>query len=273
MAVNMTHEQTRPSHQAAESERGIAMIIALMAMTMMVALGTALMLTTSTETKIVTNFKNSSESLYAADAGLERALDDMLTIPDWNYLLSGAAKSVLVDGAPGGTRTLADGKTLSLDEVLNMANCQKVTTCSASDLTNVTLERPWGPNNPVWQLFAYGPLNTVLPQGGINSPFYVVVMVGDDPSENDGDPLHDGVSVANPGMGVLAMRAEAFGPRGTHKVVELTVARTDTTELERGYTGQRGQDEQNRRARKAAVQTPGKALTNQSLTLATGGIS
>ena len=51
------------------------------------------------------------------------------------------------------------------------------------------------------------------------------------------------------------LRAErrAQGHRGD-------VARTDTTELERGYTGQRGQDEQNRRARKAAVQTPGKAL-------------
>jgi hypothetical protein len=269
----MTHEQTRPSHHVAENERGIAMIIALMAMSLMIALGAALMLTTTTESKIVQNFRNTSESLYAADAGLERALDDMLTIPDWNYLLSGTAKSALVDGAPSGTRTLADGAVLDLSEVLNMANCQKVTTCSAADLTAVTNERPWGPNNPTWQLFAYGPLNTVLPQGGINSPYYVVVMVGDDPSENDGDPLHDGVSQANPGTGVLAMRAEAFGPRGSHKVVELTIARTDTTELERGYTGQRGQDEQNRRARKAAVQSPGKALTQKALTLATGGIS
>ena len=56
------------------------------------------------------------------------------------------------------------------------------------------------------------------------------------------------------------------------KIIELTVARTDTTELERGYTGQRGQDEQNRRARKAAVQTPGKTLTMQTLDLNLGGI-
>jgi len=249
------------------------MIVALMAMSLMVALGTALILTTVTETKIVTNFRNNSESLYAADAGLERALDDMLTIPDWNNLLNGSAKSALVDGPPTGTRTLADGAVLSLDELVNMANCQKLTACSQSDMQAVTTERPWGLNNPQWQLFAYGPLNTVLPQGGINSPWYVVVMVGDDPSENDNDPLHDGVSQSNPGSGVLAMRAEAFGPKGNHKAIELTVARTDTTELERGYTGQRGQDEQNRRARKAAVQTPGKSLTNKALTLATGGIS
>jgi Tfp pilus assembly protein PilX len=268
-----TYEPTAPSHHSPGSERGIALIVALMAMTMMIALGTALMLSTMTETKIVTNFRNNSESLYAADAAIERALDDLLTVPDWNNLLNGNAKSALVDGLPTGPRTLADGTTFTLDEVLNMANCQKVSTCSLADMQAVTSERPWGLNNPQWQLFAYGKLNDVLPQGGINSPYYVVVMVGDDPSENDNDPLHDGVSQTNPGSGVLSLRAEAFGPRGNHKIIELTIARTDTTELERGYTGQRGQDEQNRRARKAAVQSPGKALTTQALTLASGGIS
>ena len=269
----MTHAPIGPSHRAASSEGGIAMIVALMAMTLMIALGTALLLTTTTETRIVTNFRNNSESLYAADAGLERALDDMLTIPDWNSLLNGSARSALVDGAPTGTRTLADGTVLDLGEVLSMANCQKTTACSATDLTAITVERPWGANNPVWQPFAYGKLNDVLPAGGISSPYYVVVMAADDPSENDNDPLHDGVSATNPGSGVLAMRAEAFGPGGSHKVVELTIARTDTTELERGYAGQRGQDEQNRRARKAAVQSPGKALSRKALATATGGVS
>ena len=47
-------------------------------------------------------------------------------------------------------------------------------------------------------------------------------------------------------------------PGGAHRVIETTIARTDSTELERGYTGQRGQDEQNRRARKASVQNPGR---------------
>lgn len=271
-----------PSHRTPQSERGIAMIVALLAMTLMLALGTALMLSTVTETKIVTNFRSNSESLYAADAGIERALDDLLTVPDWNNLLNGNAKSALVDGAPSGPRTLADGTTFNLDEVLNMANCAKTTSCSDTDLIQVTNERPWKKNNPTWQLFAYGKLNDILPNALVNSPYYVVVMIGDDPSENDDDPMHDGVVACktgdplgscNPGTGVLAMRAEAFGPRGNHKVVELTIARTNTTELERGYTGQRGQDEQNRRARKAAVQSPGKQLTNQSLNLASGGIS
>lgn len=252
----------------------MALVIALMAVLLLSALGFALILTTSTESMIAGNYSSAQEGLYAADAVVERAMDDLLTVPDWNRLLDGSATSAFVDGPPSGTRTMPDGSTLDLSQVLNNANCGKTSTCSASDLTgNATGDRPWGANNPVWQLYAYGPVNNLLPTNTINSPFYAVVMVADDPSENDNDPLHDGVSQTNPGTGVLALRAEAWGPHGAHKVIELTVARTDTTELERGYTGQRGQDEQNRRARKSPVQSPGKALTNQALTLATGGIS
>jgi len=254
-------------------EDGIAMVIAMMAMLLMTALGVALVLTTSSETMIAGNFRNGQEALYAADAVVERAMDDVLTVPDWNKLLDGSTQSAFVDGAPSGQRTLLDGSTIDLTQALNMANCQKVTTCSAADLTAITSERPWGANNPVWQLYAYQRLDAMIPTGSINSNYYVMVMIADDPSENDNDPLHDGASPStNPGSCVLAMRAEAFGPHGSHKVIELTVARTDTTNLERGYTGQRGQDEQNRRARKAAVQTPGKGLTMQQMTLTTGGI-
>src|SRR5262249_30493981 len=141
-AVMTTHEHPMPSHRVASSERGIAMIIALLAMTLMIALGAALMLTTVTESKIVTNYRNNSESLYAADAAIERALDDLLTVPDWNNLLNGTAKSALVDGAPSGTRVLADGTQLKLDELLNVANCQKTTMCSDTDMNAVTNERP-----------------------------------------------------------------------------------------------------------------------------------
>ena len=73
-------------------------------------------------------------------------------------------------------------------------------------------------------------------------------------------------------VGVLSMMAQAFGPDGTTRTIEVTVARTDTTELERGYTGQRGQDEQNRRARKTAVQTPGTGVTRRSLNTSSGVI-
>jgi hypothetical protein len=121
-------------------------------------------------------------------------------------------------------------------------------------------------------------MDDMLPTELINSRDYVVVWIADDPSETDENPQKDGGTstddayATNPGKGVLSMHAEAYGPFGVKRVIEVTVAKTDTTEIERGYTGQRGQDEQNRRARKAAVQTPGKALTRSEMSLATGGL-
>jgi hypothetical protein len=209
-------------------EDGIALLFAIMAMLLMMALGVALVLTTSTETIIAANFRNSAEGLYAAEAALERAIADLLTVSDWNPLLGGLVRSAFVDGAPDGSRTLVDNSLLDLGQTTSLANCQKTTPCSDAAMDAVTPERPWGANNPRWQLYAYGPLGGITPAGTVSSSYYVVVMVGDDPSENDDNPLRDGVDGSNPGTGVLAVRAEAFGPRGAHKVIESTVARTDT---------------------------------------------
>jgi type IV pilus assembly PilX-like protein len=248
-------------------ERGVALVIALLSMLLLTALGMALTLTTNTERRISGNYRDSAETLYAADAAIERVMQDVLTVPDWNRILDGTATSSFTDGAPG-LRALPDGSQLNLIEATQMARCGKTTTCSSGEMDAYTDERPWGVNNPRWQLYAYGRLQDVIQTDTINSNVYVIVWMADDPTDNDDNPTVDGATTngANPGTGVLSMLAYAYGPTGARRVIEATVARTDTTEIERGYTGQRGQDEQNRRARKAAVQTPGKALTRTQLT-------
>lgn len=265
----------RPLPVRLADEQGIALVISLMAMMLMMALGTALVMTTMTETKIAGNYRSGYETLYAADGAVERVMQDILTVPNWDDILSGAVTSAFIDGAPSGTRTLPDGTTIDLTQATNMVRCGKLS-CSAADLAAITDARPWGANNPVWQLYAYGPLEDMIPTGTIRSRQYVIVWIADDTSENDADPLKDGqppagcsdpCATSNLGRGVLSMMAQAFGPDGTSKTIEVTLARTDTTELERGYTGQRGQDEQNRRSRKAPVQTPGKALTRSTWAL------
>jgi type IV pilus assembly PilX-like protein len=205
----------------------MAIIIALMATLLMSALGAALVLTTSSDALIAANFRSAQEGVYAADAALERALVDLGGVADWNAILDGSASSAFVDGASSGVRILADGRSLDLGQTLNMMNCRKVTACSVSNLTANTAQRPWGANNPVWRLFAHGPLSNLLPNHAIESAYYVIVIVADDASENDNDPLRDGASETNPGTGVLALRAEAFGPGGTRQVVEMTVARAE----------------------------------------------
>jgi hypothetical protein len=270
------HYTTRRRPLRLADERGVALIVALMVMLLLTALGLALTMTTMTETMISGNYAKGTEAMYAADAAVERVMQDLLTVPDWDKILDGTTTSAFIDGQPFGTRDLPDGSRIDLTEATNMLNCGKLTACAAADLTKLTDERPWGSNNPQWTLYAYGPLDDMIPTDTVNSSMYVVVWAADDPAENDNTPLKDGGNPfngeagGNPGKGVMSLLAHAYGPGGVRKVIEVTVGRTDTTEMERGYTGQRGQDEQNRRARKAAVQTPGKALTSQSMTLGSG---
>src|SRR5204863_9558584 len=99
----------------------------------MTALGAALVLTTSSEAIIAGNFRNSREGLYAAEVVLERTLDDLQTLPEWNPVLDGSLRSAFIDGAPGGSRTLSAGSVIDLGQAINMANCRKFTASSTPD--------------------------------------------------------------------------------------------------------------------------------------------
>jgi hypothetical protein len=99
----------------------------------------------------------------------------------------------------------------------------------------------------------------------INTDEYVVVWISDDPADGDGDAQADT-------NGVLTVLAQAMGQQGSFRTVEVTIAKTDSTEIERGQIAQRGQEELNQRARKAAVQVPGKALTAMDMNVTSGGM-
>lgn len=233
-------------------ERGTALVLVLMLTMLMVGLGSAVILVSSTETAISANHRSGQQVLYAADAGIERVQQDLLSVAQWNDVLSGSLQSSFIEGSI--TPTLADGTPLNLTNITN--HLQSLT--NSADI--------WGANDPTWRLYAYGPMDALVPTGTIDSPSYVAVWVGDDPSETDGNPLIDG-------NGVLTLHAEAYGSQGARKVLEVTVARTSNTEIERGYTAQRGQEELNQRARKAAVQSPGKALSRMNMDLGAGGLA
>jgi hypothetical protein len=212
-------------------ERGAALVLAIMTLLLMTALGTALVVTTISETMIAANFGAATAAFYAADAAIERAFGDLRAAPDWNLALGGASQSAFADGPPNGLRTLADGTVLDLTKIVNVANCNREDACNESEMDAVSADRPWGANNPRWRLYAYGRLSEMVPVVSIASPFYVLAMVADDPSENDGDPGVDGDGEGNPGAGVILLRAEAFGPRGAHRVVEATIARQPAVRL------------------------------------------
>src|SRR6478735_3184714 len=244
-------------HTRLANEEGTALIIALMAMLLLTALAAAVVMVSSTEVKIAGNYNNGQETLYAADAAVERVVQDLLLIPRWNDILAGTVKSSLLDGAATSGKSVPGGSTVVL--------CCGATSATGQLQTISDASGSWGLNNPQWKLFAYAPLKDMLPDVDIDSSSYVAVWIADDPAETDDDPLADT-------NGTISLHAEAYGPSGTHKVIEVTVARTSGTEIERGQIAQRGQEELNQRSRKAAVQTPGKALTNSRLNTSTGNL-
>ena len=132
-------------------------------MMLLTALGMALMLTSQTETMISANYRDSMEGEYAADAGIERVMDDVLTVPDWNTLLATAdgvtagVTSGFHDTSPRSPITLPDGRTMDLAKATNMINCaQDDDAAPTSDMDASTIERPWGNNNPRFRLYAWG---------------------------------------------------------------------------------------------------------------------
>ena len=232
----------------ADGEQGVALIVALLSLSLLMALSMALTMTTLTQ--IVTHHRAGSAAMYAADAGVEWMARELSREADWNALLAGTARSDFVDGPAGGIRVLPGGGSLNLTEATHMLSCGKKSACSDADLDRVTDERPWGPNNPRWQLYAHGAIDQLLGTNTADSRMYVVVWIGDDPAENDGNRSRDGdppvSGLENPGRGVLAMLVRAYGPRGIRRTIEATVAFSDASATEPGDIGQDEQDEQNR---------------------------
>jgi Tfp pilus assembly protein PilX len=199
-------------------EAGAALAVVLMAMTLLMALGGAVLTVAVTEVRIAAHHRDGVEALYAADALVERIRSELRRAADAQAVLTGDFASSLRDGAPGERRL--PGTVINLSDLTNIERCDTVRPCSRAALSAVTAERPWGANNPVWRLYAHGWMSTALGDAGPRS-VYLVAWVGDDPYEDDGDPLRDG---AGRGHGRLALRVRAYGGRGARRDIDAIVA-------------------------------------------------
>jgi hypothetical protein len=195
----------------------MALVLSLMMVILLAALAGSVMVTTAAEMKISGGYANSLAALYAADAALETAIGELLLVPDWNQVLGGTVTSPLADGPPG-PRELADGARIDLGEAAAYVRCGRPGRCSDADVVTMTIERPWGANNPRWQRYISAPLGIVLPNAHGPPRFYVVVWAADDAAEIDGDPVDDE-------NGIIVLRAQAYGPRGVLRTLEAAVSR------------------------------------------------
>src|SRR5688500_4239035 len=139
----------------ARAEEGTALLIVLLAMTLLMALGGGLLMVVATEVRIAAHYRDGLEAFHAADALVERIRSELRQASDVGAVLTGDFTSTLVDGLPGGERRIPDG-TINLTDITNIERCNRIAACGESALDAATAERPWGVNNPRWRLYSYG---------------------------------------------------------------------------------------------------------------------
>jgi len=205
-------------------ERGMALVLVLLCAMLFLALSGALVTVVSSEATISATFREGSIALGAAEAAIVRVLPDLAAAPDMNAILRGAAFSSFLDGPPGGPRLLPDGTSLDLTAATNFQRCGEET-CDDARMNAVTAERPWGVNNPRWQIYGSGWVRDLTPRTADAPHAYVVVWIGDDPLETDGDPLTDDAEVSAEGHDVVLLRAAAFGAYSVRRRIEVTARR------------------------------------------------
>ena len=177
----------------ARSERGSALIIALLATMLLTALGLTLVLMSNTETAISANYRNSQETLYAADAAVERVVQDLLLIPRWNDVLTGDAGVApactgVTSFLPKATTTSAfvDGSTtVALPSSTQQINLLSAT-CNMQKATN-NLDL-WGPERSGVAAVRLGPDRQHSAGRSDRQHGYVAVWIADDPADGDGNP-------------------------------------------------------------------------------------
>jgi hypothetical protein len=203
--------------------RGAALVLTLIALAVFSALALSLLLSSATARLAAANYRDGAAALYAADAALELAARELDLVGDWNEVLNGTVRSRLTDGPPTGVRLVPGSTTIDLTLLTNRVTCGRLTPCTETLVGTSTAERPWGANNPWWRPFLYGALRTMANLPSQIPDAYVIVWIGDDAREIDGDPLVDGG--AGEGQRMVRARAEAFGPGATRRAVEADLVR------------------------------------------------
>ena len=198
----------------------MGIVIVLLVTVLMSAIGAALGLATAAEMVIAGHFQRAHEARHAAAGALEVALGEFRGLPDWNGVLAGSVRSAHAEGPPTGVRTVA-GQPVDLGQLRSLLECQQLAPCTDAAVATVTADRPWGADNPRWKAFRYGTWRAVA---RAPSAFYVVVLVADDPAEQDGDPGRERQGIGARGRGdavharrALPLRRGERGPEGEQR--------------------------------------------------------
>jgi hypothetical protein len=168
---------------------GSAVVLAMVVVLLLAAIAFATATTTDIERMSASGEPNRLAVAYAADAALERAMQELQAPPDWTAALNGGVTSALRES----------GATMwgqSID--LAAATTELQANTDAADARGADATR--------WRLFLSGSLSAMVPGRPRDVLSYLIVWVGDDRAESDGNPLVDSNRT-------IRVHARALGPR------------------------------------------------------------
>jgi hypothetical protein len=169
------------------SQSGSAVLLALIVVVALGAGTAALLPLAWSETLLCAAMREAGDCRFAAEAIVMLAITELQVRDSWDAVLSGRMHAGFAGG--GRTVTIGGSRRLDLDAI-------------GAGLAGSEPGR-WGPDEPRWQLFAWGRAGDLAP-GVLNSGVYVAVWAADDERDGDGDAARD----AN---GRVMLRGEAFG--------------------------------------------------------------
>lgn len=187
----------------ARSDEGIAVVLALVVVLLLAALAFATVMTTDVERMSAASEPNRLAVAYAADAALERAIQELQAPPDWTSALGGGVTSALREG----------GATMwgqSIDVTAMTSELQAETDAAEAR----------GADTTRWQLFLSGTLSAMVSGRPREVLPYLVAWVGDDLAESDGNPMVDSNRT-------IRVHARAVGPRDARADREAVLRRDE----------------------------------------------
>lgn len=202
-------------------ENGAALLVVFAAIFLTSVLSSGLVLLTSTEIRIASNYRESTELTYVARSAFEMVTAALGESADLSAsLASGTSTALFGRSSPAGMPS------------------SRVPDVSAETAVLQTMwNRPgsWGADNPQWRPFADGFFDSVLPTGVRGHPSYVIAWIADDEFETDGNPTVDS-------NGQVRVHVESFGSLGARQALDGIVVRRRPFPAPLAFVGLRESD-------------------------------
>jgi PilX N-terminal len=188
-------------------EHGAALLVVLLLTSLVAAIAASLIVHSTADVTLSASYRTGLEVLYAADAGLERAIADLAPLPDWSPLL--AAPPANLTAPYSGTGLLFQAPDRRLWPIATLLADRQAAAPAGL-----------GADTPVWRLYAQMPLAALWPAPAAVPPVGLLVFVADDGADGDGDATVD----AN---GRLLVHVDAYGVLGARRSVEALIERVE----------------------------------------------